>query len=291
MFKRRLRRQCDGDEPVMYPFVLIIAFMMIIGFLAMGLSKYARSGQISSEDYSHYDVPFGMYNMTTVEAYDGDDRYVTWADPIWGTIEGYEVTADDVIDYVPYPTHEDPFLFSMDWDDRYETKYVHIIMDNADYDPESTDMWKKYKDFVAVRREAPAGVIGIMSWGTMGGSWFNSAIPFTSIQDHYINESDVSMVNFKIGNAHDTLFMNCTNPGESNFTSGLWSGEFNIFYGWANFRIESIDFWAALSMLFVDDIPGVNPLVNFVFHAIAIGTVTFVLFTMALRIYDSVVPF
>ena len=164
-------------------------------------------------------------------------------------------------------------------------------MDNVDYDPDSPEMWKKYKDFIAVRREAPSGVIGILSWGTLGGAWYDAAIPFTSIQDHYSNATNVSVVGFKIGNAHDTLFINVTDPGQQNFTQGLWSGEFNIYYGWATFRIESVDFWAAMSMLFVDDIPGVDPLINFIFHAVAIATVTFVIFMMALRFYEAVVPF
>ena len=87
------------------------------------------------------------------------------------------------------------------------------------------------------------------------------------------------------------MFVNTTEGGEEAFLSALYSGEFYIYYGWANFRIESIDFWAAMSMLFVDDIPGVDPLVNFIFHAVTIATVTYVLFTMGLRIYEAVVPF
>src|SRR4030042_1300210 len=143
-------RDDKSAEGVMYPFVLIVALVVILGFVLSGISAYAESGQVSQGMYPGLTNPFGLYNYTTIDALATDDRYV-----VYDGTQGYEVTDGDILDYVPYPTDEDPFIF-VDPEDENELKYVHVVRNNRDYDPESTEMWEKYLDFFAVRRHPEA---------------------------------------------------------------------------------------------------------------------------------------
>lgn len=261
----------------MYPFILIIAFVLIVGFLLSGLSAYAQSGARQQPNYPGVTHPFGLANYTTIEADSDDPRYITFDTGE----EGYLVSSDDVLDHVPYPTDEDPFIF-VDEDNDY--KYVHIIRDNADYNPDSTDMWEKYPDFIAIRRHT-----GAFDWDTQ---WNNAVVPFTTIEDNWWNVSDTSVSDFQLSGSQDSIFINATTgPGLANFTVDLWGNDFNLFYGWSLFRLSEADFWAAVSMVIYAEIPGFNPLVSWFVHAFAMATITYIVFAMSLRIWDAVVPF
>lgn len=257
----------ERGEGVQYPFVLIVALVLILGFTLASVAQYAQSGEVSQGMFPDTSSPFNMYNYTYIDGVGTDDRFVTF-----GTLEGYEVTADDVVDYVPYPTDEDPFIF-VDEDD--DIKYIHIVRNNSEYDPESTDMWKQYKDFVAIRRNSHP------YWGS---GWKNAAIPFTAIENAFMLEGNVSTVKFRLGDSTDTMFFNSTTgPGEYNFTSDLWGNHFYIYYGWSLFRLDEVDFWNAISMVLYEDIPYFDDTLNWLIHAFMIGTIVFVVFTMAVR--------
>lgn len=257
----------------MYPFVLIIALVMVLGFVLSGIAQFAESGEMAQSDYPGLTNPFGLYNYTLIDAEPSDPNYITFSDG-GTTIEGYEISDDRVIDYVPYPTDEDPFLF-YDPDDAAEVKYVHIIRDNRDYDPESTEMWEMYQDFVSIRRYSEASFF----WSD---PWHDAVIPFTSMDDNFDNTTNVSITTFQLSGSQDSLFVNATTgPGQANFTADLWANEFNLFYGWSLFRLEEVDFWGAIAMVLYAEIPGVHPTINWIFHAFIIGTIVFVVFRMA----------
>ncbi len=269
---KRLREDERG-ESVMQPFVLIIALVLVLSFIIAGISQYAVSGSVTQGEYPGMTMPFGLTDYTLIEPYDlTDPRIVDW-----GTEKGFNVTDDDVLDVIPYPTDDDPFIFV---DDQGDLKYVHIIRDNADYDPESTEMWEMYRDFIAIRRHAGVWV---------GDPWKDAAIPFSVIEANFDEGSDnstytnISLTNFMLTGSQDSLFINATIPGEDAFVEALYDNDFMLFYGWSMFRIEEIDFWGAISMLMYAEIPGVHPLVNFLVHAFIIGTMVFVVFTMAIR--------
>lgn len=263
----------DDKGEVMYPFVLIIALVMVLGFILSGISQYAQSGQITQGDYPGLTNPFGLYNYTLIDAVASDPDYVSFTTDD-GTVEGYEISAGRILDRVPYPTDDDPYIF-LDPDDPNEKKYVHIIRDNADYTPGSTDMWEMYQDFVAIRRYSENSYF----WSN---PWHNAIVPFMKIDQQFDNSTNVSITEFQLSGSQDSLFVNATSgPGESNFTSDLWANEFNLFYGWSLFRLEEVDFWGAISMVLYAEIPGVHPMVNWIFHAFVIGTIVFVVFRMA----------
>lgn len=272
--ERKLRKDTRA-ESVFMPFVMIIGMVLVLGFVINGLMQYAVSGQVSQGIYPSTTNPFGLYNYTTIAAYDtGDPRYVDFGDS-----EGYLISDADVLDEVPYPTDDDPFTFV---DEDGDVKYVHIIRNNADYDPESTDIWEMYQDFIAVRRHTSTQVIG--------AKWYDAAIPFQTIEDNFDEgsndaglEMNVSITDFRLGKSQDSLFINTTIPGESAFISALWDNEFYLQYGWSLFRLEEVDFWGAISMILYEEIPGVHPVINFFLHAFILGTIVFVVFTMAVR--------
>jgi len=266
--KKALNPDHRGEDTVMYPFVLIIALVAIMGFLLSGIMKYGESGDMSQIDYPEMAIPFGFYNYTTIDAEPSDPRYIDWGDE-----EGYQVSDSDVLDYVPYPTDADPFIF-YDPDDG-DTKYVHIIRNNRDYDPESTDIYKMYLDFIVIRRDP-------VNFFKFDDEWHNAVVPFTTMASSFINETNVSVADFQLGDSQDSLFINATDPGFTNFTAALWDNDFYLYYGWSQFRLEEVDFWNAVAMVFYQDIPGVNPIINWLFHAFTIGTIAFVIFRMAI---------
>lgn len=263
----------DDQAEVMYPFVLIIALVMVLGFILSGIAQYAQSGVITQSGYPGLTNPFGLSNYTLIDAEVSDPDYITFTED-GSTIEGYQISFDRVIDYVPYPTDDDPYLF-YDPDNPDEIKYVHIIRDNADYDPGSTDMWKMYQDFISIRRYSESSFF----WSD---PWHDAAIPFTSISDGFDNRTNVSITEFQLSGSQDSLFVNATTgPGEANFTADLWANAFNLYYGWSLFRLEEVDFWGAISMVLYAEIPGVHPTINWIFHAFIIGAIVFIVFRMA----------
>jgi hypothetical protein len=266
-------------EAVQYSFILIVALVIILGFTISGVSQYAQSGEISQGMLANTDYPFEMKDYTLINNTDGDDRSVDWV----SGEEGFLVSDDDVLDYVPYPYDENPFVF-VDSDGE-DLKYIHVIRDNSEYDPESTDIWKMYNDFIAIRRQ----VDDLFFWKD---SWQNAAIPFTAIEDHFDNTTNASQINFRLGDMEDYMWFSVMDldtgegGGTYNFTSGLWSNDFYIYYGWYMFRIAAGDFWNAVSMILYDDIPYVDDTIDFLIHAFVISTIVYVVFTMAIKVAD-----
>ena len=256
--KPTIKRNRQG-ESVMPPFVLIVTFIILLGFMINGLMRMAASGEMGDIDLSDKTQPFGLYNFTFIEP-----------------TEGLVVDDDTVIDYVPYPTHEDPLIFTDEDADPDELKYVHVIRDNVNYDPESTDMWEMYSDFIAVRRD-PHNLF------TFGEQWENAAIPFSAFANNYDNVTNVSTVQFQLGDSQDSLFINTTDSTPEGFLTALWGNDFSVSYGWSLFRLEEVDFWSAIAIVLYDELPGVTPVVNWIFHGFVWASVTFVVFTMATR--------
>ena len=270
--RKRIRRDSSG-ESIAYPFILIISLVLLLGFMLAGVGQYAVSGEITQGGYPGMTMPFGLMNYTTIDCDIADDRYITFTED-GNTIEGYRVSDDDVLDHVPYPTDDDPFTYWHE-DEPDQIKYVHIIRNNRDYDPESTDLWEKYQDFVSIRRHT-----GAFDWDTQ---WNNAAVPFTQIEDNFWLQTNVSITEFQLSGSQDSIFVNATYPGLQNFTADLWDNDFNMFYGWSLFRMDEVDFWGAVAMVLYADIPGVHPIVDWIVHGFVIATLVFVVFTMGIR--------
>ena len=265
---KRIRKDTTAEQ-VAYPFILVLAFVLILAFILSGVYQYITAGTMAQGLYPGMTMPFGLSNYTTIAADSDDPRFISYGDT-----EGYQISDDDVLDEIPYPTHCDPFMFE---DDDGDDKYVHIIRNNVRYDPTSTDMWEMYLDFVAVRRHTGSGP------GAVYGDWNNAAIPFSAIQDNWWNTTNVSITEFQLSGSQDNLFVNATYGGEANFTAALWDNDFRLFYGWSLFRLNEVDFWGAIAMLIYADIPGVDDTVDWFIHAFVIAVIVFVVFTMAVR--------
>ena len=257
--KSTIKRNRQG-ESVMAPFVLIVTFILILGFMVNGLMRMAASSEIGGIDLSDKTQPFGLYDFTFIVP-----------------TEGLVVDEDTVIDYVPYPTHEDPLIFTDEAPDPDEYKYVHIIRNNVNYNPESTDMWEMYSDFISIRRDPH----NFVKWGDQ---WENAAIPFSAFADNYDNETKVSSVLFQLGNSQDALFIDTVDSTPEGFLTGLWGNDFTVSYGWSLFRLEEVDFWSAIAIVLYEELPGVTPVVNWIFHGFVWSSVIFVVFTMATRL-------
>ena len=131
-----------------------------------------------------------------------------------------------------------------------------------------------YQDFIVVRRD-PHNFL------KFSDEWHNAVIPFITIANSYDNRTNVSVSNFKLGDSQDSLFVNSTDTTEAGFSAALWGNDFILYYGWSLFRLEEVDFWNAISMVLYAEIPGVHPLVNFIFHGFVMGTMVYVVFRMA----------
>jgi hypothetical protein len=242
------------------PFVLILTFVVILGFILTGVTRLATSAELSRGMDPEFTNPYFDSNWTVISPE-----------------AGYLVTSEDVIDEVGKPTYDDPFIYT-DLEDN-DDKYVHVVRDNAQYVEGSVDIYTKYQDFIVVRRNS-------LEPGSVGGEWFNAVIPLTEFAnpDNWDNSTNKSTVQFQLGKSLDALFIVTTNTTGADISAGVWSDSYELFYGWSNWRIEDIGLSEAIGMALWADIPGVHWLVNYIVHAFVYATIIFVVFTMITRI-------
>lgn len=251
----------DHAEAVFRPFILLLILVVCVGFMLSGIARMGLAAQtIESSMHSN---PFFDTNWTLI-------------DPT----SGYDVDDDDKINEICKPLHCDPFVFNDPDDD--DDKYVHLIRDNVRYVQGSTDIWCKYEDFIAIRRNTDEP-------GSATGKWLNAAIPLTAFADwdNWDNSTNVTCVEFKLGRSTDCIFLCTTNSTGYDIAAGIWTNEYEIYYGWSNWRVEDVDLSEAIAMAMYQDIPGVHEYVNWLVHGITISTSIFVAFTMMTR----VIPF
>lgn len=258
--KRTNLKNDENAESILQPFILILVFVVIVGFVLTGVTRMATSSEISRGMDPELVNPYFDSNWTLI-------------DPT----SGRTVTSADTISEIGYPTHDDPFTFTDSEDD--DIKYLHIIRDNVNYDPESTNIWEKYKDFIAIRRNTAEA-------GSVSGKWFNAAIPLTEFDDidNWDNSTNKSTVQFNLGKSLDALFIITTNTTGADISGGIWSDSYVLYYGWSNWRVEDVGLSEAIAMAMYADIPGVHWLINYIVHTIVFATIIFVTFTMITRI-------
>ena len=201
-------------------------------------------------------------------------------DSNWTIIDptsGYLVETADVINQVGYPTYDDPFIFT-DAEDN-DDKYVHVVRNNVNYEEGSTDIYTKYLDFIVIRRNS-------VDPGDVGGKWFNAVVPLTEFakEENWDNSTNKTTVQFSLGKSLDALFMVTTNTTGTDIAAGIWADDYELFYGWSNWRVEDVGLSEAIAMAMYAQIPGVHWLVNYIVHSIVFATIIFVAFTMITRI-------
>lgn len=273
---KSLIKDDTGNEPIIKPFVMIVTLVLMASLLVTGLSRLNAASDVSQGLLPNMSTPFGFSNYTFCGVFDMlDPRSITLDGE-----EGFEVSDDDVLDYVPYPTDEDPFIFV---DDEGDKKYVHVIRANRDYDSESADRWEMYYDFIAIRRHVDNNKI----MDPLGAfdNWDDAAIPFSALVDHWDNSTYNSVVNFQLSGNEDSLLVNSTALTVEEFEEDLYDNDFRLFYGWSLFRLNEIDFQSAAAIVLYAELPGVNPYVNWIFHGFIWATVIFIVFEMFTRIW------
>jgi len=245
-------------ESVMKPFVLIFAFIVVLSFVIAGIGRMAISADMTEADYYGSESPFDPFNYTTI-----------WPEG------GLNVTpgASYILDEICHPEDNDPLMFKDEDEDDW--KYIHIVRNNIQYVEGSTNIWEMYHDYIAIRRKVDK--IG-------GYEWNNGIVPYSVIEDNYDNKTNVSIVDFRISGKWDSLFINTTNTSDEGFIVGLWGDNYSICYGWNTWRADDIDMWDAISIILIGEIPGVNPVLNFILHAFVYAVILFVAFTMITRI-------
>jgi hypothetical protein len=136
-----------------------------------------------------------------------------------------------------------------------------------------------YENFIAVRRNT-------VSPGSVRGDWMNAAIPLSAFADpaNWNNVTNTTVVEFKLGKSTDAIFLCTTNSTGSDIETGIWTNEFQIYYGWSNWRVEDVELSEAIAMAMYADIPGVHWMINYLVHGIVGATMIFVAFTMITRI-------
>ena len=261
VLKVRLNKDIRPDEKaesILKPFILIVVMVFCMGFVLTGVSRMGLSAE-------------GINNPQITNPY--FDSNWTLISPL----SGYDVDDGDEINEICKPEHEDPFIFTDDEDD--DDKYVHIVRDNVRYVEGSTDIWSKYEDFIAVRRNT-------VEPGSVRGDWYNAAIPLSAFADwhNWDNVTNVTHVEFKLGKSTDCIFLCTTNSTGYDIEAGVWSNEYEIYYGWSNWRVEEVELSEAIAMAMWADIPGTNDYVDYLVHGVFAATMIFVAFTMITRI-------
>jgi len=254
---KKLKSDSSG-ESVMRPFVLIFALIVIFALTVAGIGRMAYSAELQDREMSYIgeEFPLDLWNYSLIEP-----------------DVGIDIDPERVINQICHPTENDPYIFIDNTTD--DKKYIHIIRNNSDYEAGSSEIWKMYKDFIAIRRETDKWVVG--------PKWNDGIVPYTTIANNYDNVTNVSMVDFRLSGRSDTLFINTTNTSDEGFLIGLWGNNYTLYYGWNNWRLDDINFWDAISLVMFDSLPGVHPIVDFLIKALIYGTIVFVIFTMVTR--------
>lgn len=252
--KKKLRLDTRAEN-VFRAFILLLGCMVIFSAISLVLINHmAESANSINSGYTQDMNVLGLWEYTLI-------------DPDTGYYVGTANTSNTMV----HPL-DAPFQFT-DGDHDDEVKYLQVIRDNANFDPSSSDMWKKYKDFISVQRKVSKTVF-------FGSHWNGAAISFDYIANKFDTNTNMSVVGFQLSGMNDTLFLNFT----SNSTSLLWTNHFTLFYGWAKIRQDRIDFWGTIGMILACQIPGLDPKIQFIVSAFWIFGEVFVGFTMASRI-------
>jgi len=249
-------RKDTRAENIAKPFILLIGTMLLFAFIAAILTQAMNNSAQSVNNGIVGDIEIlGLYEYTLISPQ-----------------TGYDITTGSTHDHMIYPK-DTPLIFT-DENHSNDKKYIQIIRNNLNYDPASSDMWKKYKDFISVQRETPELYVGTTS------KWRGAAISFDSIIANLDPITNWSIISFDFSKTNDTLFVKLA----SNNTALLWSNSFTLFYGWTTLREDRIDFWATIGMVLTGQVPGLNPKIQFIISSFWVLGYIFMGYTLVTRI-------
>jgi len=241
----------------MRPFVLLLSTMAIFSILVIMLMQQMNVSIIG--------INQGQMTENPLEELLGSLHY-TYIDPV----AGYSVSTADTTDRMVHPT-DAPFVFT-DANHSNDKKYIQIIRNNH-ANPRDHNTWSEFKDFISVQRQT-GDVIG---WGT---KWQGTAISLQDVVANFHWQTNTSIISFGFGGSNDTLFIHLA----ANDTSLIWSNNYTMYYGWYSLRQGSNDLWGTIRMVLLMQIPGIDPIIQFVISTFWIFSLLFIGFTMITRI-------
>jgi len=223
------------NEQVFRPFILILGFVILTGFLLMSFAHMftASSSLDKPKDVGSF---YGLWEVTRFNPTDGFEVH-NW------TIQNHHV----------YPT-EATYIFTDPATS--DLKYVQIIRNNKDYDPGSTDWWKMYNDYIAIERNTGTP-------GEWDSDWNGAVIPYQKIVDNYDTEANLSIVNFDLSGSNNSLIIHTMD----NSTVRIWWNNYTMYLGESALQNQRISFWSAVRMVMFAEIPNCNPVVNYMVAA------------------------
>ena len=253
--KKRLQKDTRAEN-IIKPFILLLGTMLLFAFIASILTQAMNNSaqNVNNGILGTTDI-LGLYEYTLIDPQ-----------------AGYAISSSVVKDHMIHP--KDTTLIYTDTNHSDDKKYVQIIRNNVNYDPSSTDMWKKYKDFISVQRETGEFIPHTTS------KWRGAAIPFDAIVSHFDSNTNISIIPFDFSSTNDTLFVKLA----TNNTALIWSNSFTLFYGWSKLRQDRIDFWGTIGMVLTAEVPGLNPKIQFLLSSFWILGYIFMGYTLVTRI-------
>jgi len=254
-----------GGESIFRPFVLLLGVMALFATISATMiqqmtgSAQSVNNGLDKDSFMSDIAGYMTYNII---------------DPVWG----YNITSAFTSDEMVHPLDATIVYTDNTAGHDGDKKYIQIIRDNVNYDPNSGDIWKKYKDFISVQRETGAALMGSFS-----SKWNGAVVSFDSIISHYDWKTNTSMVGFDMSGWNDTLFISLA----YNNTALIWANSFTLYYGWSTLRSGHVDFWGTIGMILTAQVPGLDDRVQFVLTGFWAISLIFMGFVMVSRI----VPF
>jgi type II secretory pathway pseudopilin PulG len=250
-----------GGERVFRPFVILLSVLAIFSIISvMVMSQMAASQR---------DVNAGQAQTNFQLEALGGYQY-TFIDPI----AGYVITTANTSNQMTHPK-DSTIVFTDTNHTDYGEKYIQIIRNNKNYDPQSSDMWKRYKDFISVQRQTDEFF--------KANRWNGASISFDAIAAAFDWKTNSSLVRFDLSGKNDTIVL----IFPSNNSALLWANNFTIYYGWYKFRAQTVDYWATISMILTAQVPGLDYRIQFLITFIWMFSYVFIAFTLASRLIPT----
>ncbi len=263
-----------GDGERLLPtFITIACFCLIVAMMISMSLPMIRSGAAINEQIPNLGVYTGDYNHTWLP--------LSTTPPV-SPITSHNVTNATVFPHIMHPYDSLYIFYDEDATGQTRWKYVQIIRNNDEYDPskagsrEWNDRWKSERDYIAVRVES--GNFGAHSGLTT--KWRNALIPLVEFEKNFDKDTNSSTVDFRIGDSTDSIQIILPN----NDTRNIWWNNFQIYYGWSNFRVDQKGMLATVGEILKFEMPDVHPVISKLLGLMIWMGITFIGISLITRI-------
>jgi len=242
-----------SGEKVFQPFMTIMIFVIVGAFMLAMCSQFFKSGEAVSNEADDNQSILGMWNYTFYEP-----------------LDGYEVDNSTVLDH--WPDGETGGLTFGDDDDPND-KRIYIVRDSEDYKQGSDKVWKKFPDYIGIKRKAD---------DVLGGKVYRWAAPLEKFVANFDKETNVSQVDFSMSGHNYTIFLELVD----NNTDRIWWNNYTIRLAATVFQ-DDLSVWAAIGLIMTADLPGCNEYINILLACVVDFAMIFVVINLVLRIWSG----